>query len=110
MSVENKAGGTEIDVTIYRENIDTVFSVKSSFNDIKAFFTIPLKCQSSPYSRHLIRFGCISRGTIGSCRDRGRACGRRLCIACFLCSFRKFLCQCSVWFCEDYARGCVIVL
>ena len=34
---------------IYWEDIDTVFSVKSSFNDKKAVFTIPLKCQSSPY-------------------------------------------------------------
>ena len=28
MSVENKAGGTEIDVTIYRENIDSIFCEK----------------------------------------------------------------------------------
>ena len=34
---------------IYWENLDTVFSVKSSFNDKNAVFTIPLKCQSSPY-------------------------------------------------------------
>ena len=102
--------GTENDVIFSEKNIDTVFSVKNSFSDKKAFFIIPIKCQSSPYPLHLIRFGCIRRGTIGSCRDRGSACGRLLCIAGLLRSFRMLLCWCSVWFCEDCARGWLIVL